>query len=59
MILAVIVSALFFNANAEFVETVNKQIEEGYTWEYTGKHDADPNTPHIAADGKVYFTLTK
>ena len=30
-------SILFFSANAEFVSTANKQIKDGYEWDYIGK----------------------
>tara|TARA_Y100000817_G_C16384662_1_gene336300 strand:- start:144 stop:335 length:192 start_codon:yes stop_codon:yes gene_type:complete len=37
MFLSVLTVALFFSANAEFVSTANKQIKDGYEWDYIGK----------------------
>ena len=37
MFLSVLVTALFFSANAEFVSTANKEIKQGYEWSYVGK----------------------
>jgi len=51
--------AFFANDNAEFIKSVEHYRSEGYEFVYTGKQDADPNIPHIAADGKVYFSMRK
>jgi len=37
MFLSVLVTALFFSANAEFVSTANKEMKQGYEWNYVGK----------------------
>lgn len=36
-ILLVAVSALWFADNSEFVQTLNRQIDEGYKWVNVGK----------------------
>tara|TARA_R100000406_G_scaffold89037_1_gene74785 strand:+ start:46 stop:234 length:189 start_codon:yes stop_codon:yes gene_type:complete len=58
-VLATFAVALFFNDNAVFIKDVEQKHSEGYKFEYTGKHDADPAIPHIAANGKVYFSMRK
>jgi hypothetical protein len=40
MLLLVVVSALWFNDNADFVRTAEQQIKEGYEWNYVGKTPA-------------------
>ena len=37
MFLSVLVIALMCSANAEFIQTANKQIKQGYEWSYVGK----------------------
>jgi hypothetical protein len=33
----VVVTALFCGTNAEFISTANKEIKQGYEWNYVGK----------------------
>ena len=58
-LIATFAFAMFAQDNAEFIKDVEQKRSEGYQWEFIGKHDADPNIPHIAANGKVYFSMTK
>ena len=37
MFLSVLVIAMFCGANAEFIQTANKEIKQGYEWNYVGK----------------------
>ena len=37
MFLSVLVIALMCSANAEFIQTANKQIKQGYEWSCVGK----------------------
>ena len=37
MFLSVLTVALFFSANAEFIQTANKEIKQGYEWSYVSK----------------------
>jgi hypothetical protein len=37
MFLLVVVTALFCGTNAEFISTANKEIKQGYEWNYVGK----------------------
>lgn len=34
-------TGMFFNDNAEFFAESKKQTDQGYTWEYVGKRNAD------------------
>lgn len=59
----VMVVALFSAENAEFIETSNKQIKEGYSWEYVGKQTPS-GEPAITIDPQdtdeyILFRLTK
>ena len=36
VILVAVVSALWFSDNSEFVTTANKQVAEGYKWNWVG-----------------------
>ena len=58
-LIATFAFAMFAQDNAEFIKDVEQKRGEGYRFEYTGKHDADPAIPHIDANGKVYFSMTK
>ena len=63
MILA-LVTALFFNDNAEFFAESQKQYEQGYTWEYVGKRNADefsfslPIINQDTGEKNIYWKLT-
>lgn len=63
MILA-LVTALFFNDNAEFFAESQKQYEQGYTWEYVGKRNADefsfslPIINQDTGEKTIYWKLT-
>ena len=37
MFLLVVITALFCGTNAEFISTANKEIKQGYEWNYVGK----------------------
>jgi len=37
MFLSVLVIAMFCGANAEFIQTANKEMKQGYEWSYVGK----------------------
>tara|TARA_R110000851_G_scaffold5929_2_gene24075 strand:+ start:2451 stop:2660 length:210 start_codon:yes stop_codon:yes gene_type:complete len=39
----ILITALFFNDNAEFINKANEQIANGANWEYVGLQDLDPN----------------
>jgi|TARA_B110000495_G_C22821866_1_gene479743 hypothetical protein len=40
-------SGLFMVDNHEFLETVDKQINQGAEWHYVGKSPLDPNSQSI------------
>ena len=44
IILAAVISLLFFETNAEFFDQAAKEREQGYTWHYTGKQPLDPRS---------------
>lgn len=60
----IIVAALWFQTNAEFVKTANEQMAEGYRWVEVGKSDPS-GTPAITTvsniDGReyIYYRLEK
>ena len=37
MFLSVLVVAIFCGTNAEFIQTANKEMKQGYEWSYVGK----------------------
>ena len=60
MLLLVVVSALWFTDNAEFVQTAEQQLKEGYEWNYVGKTPASgvPAITMKTHDGEyVFFKL--
>ena len=63
MFLSVLTVALFFSANAEFVSNTNKQIKDGYEWDYIGKTEPS-GVPAITVkpqvgDEYILFKLKK
>jgi len=40
----ILVSALFFNDNAEFIAKANEQIAKGAEWKYVGLQSREPGT---------------
>ena len=49
---------LFSTANAEFLEMVDTQTQQGYTWEYVGKTEVTDEIALPAVDertGKKYY----
>jgi len=64
MFMLVLIGGLFMVDNQEFFGQVEKQIEQGYQWEYVGKQSASNDVPNLTIldkDGKptVYFKLTE
>ena len=50
--------------NQEFFGQAERQVEQGYQWEYVGKQSASDDVPSLTVidkDGKptVYFKLTE
>ena len=43
-----LLGSIFVSQNKEFLDTVDRQKEEGYTWHYVGPTDLDPNAKHMA-----------
>tara|TARA_X000001036_G_scaffold422420_1_gene445354 strand:- start:450 stop:662 length:213 start_codon:yes stop_codon:yes gene_type:complete len=43
----VLITALFFNDNAEFFAKAEEQYEKGAKWEWVGPQARDPMTPAI------------
>ena len=43
----VLISGLWFSANAEFVETANNQRDEGFRWQQVECRDRNPDLPAI------------
>ena len=59
----IVLVSLFSADNAEFIETSNKQLSEGYKWTYVGKQDTS-DVPSISikpdnSDEYILFKLTK
>ena len=42
-------SGLFVADNKEFLDQVEKQVNEGYEWNYVGKQSLDPSAKSISA----------
>ena len=63
MFLSVLVIALMCSANAEFIQTANKEIKQGYEWSYVGKtkHSGVPAITIKPQSGDEYilFRLEK
>lgn len=62
-ILLVVVSALWFADNSEFVQTSNRQLDEGYKWVNVGKSKPS-GTPAITIKSEngnefIYYRLEK
>lgn len=62
-ILLVVVSALWFADNSEFVQTSNRQLDEGYKWVNVGKSKPS-GTPAITVKSEngnefIYYRLEK
>ena len=61
--IGVLLVSLFSADNAEFIETSNEQIAQGYKWTYVGKQQpsGDPAIPIKPENGNEYilFRLTK
>jgi hypothetical protein len=45
--------------SAEFISDMKDKHEQGYQFKYVGKQDATPDVPHVAAEGKIYFSMEK
>lgn len=62
MILAILVTALWFNDNAEFVQTSNEQLAEGYRWVKVGK-SVPSETPALTIESNgnefIYYRLER
>ena len=63
MFLLVVVTALFCGTNAEFIQTANKEIKQGYEWNYVGKTNPS-GVPAItikpqSGDEYILFKLKK
>jgi len=62
ILLAVLTAAVFSVENAEFIDTVEEQRSEGYTWEYVGK-SAPSGTPALTIKSEsneyILFRLSK
>ncbi len=62
-IMTVLLVSLFSVENAEFIETSNKQIAEGYSWTYVGMQtpSGDPAITIKPENGNefILFRLTK
>lgn len=54
---------LFMFDNQEFFGTAEKQVKDGYSWEYVGKQPVGdvPSLPVLDKSGNevIYFRLTK
>lgn len=61
--MTVLLVSLFSVENAEFIETSNKQIAEGYSWTYVGMQtpSGDPAITIKPENGNefILFRLTK
>jgi len=62
-IVIVLMTGLFFQDNAEFFATANKQVKAGHNWHYIGKTIPD-GSPAItsrneAGEEFIYFKLKK
>ncbi len=42
-------SGLFVTDNKEFFDQVEKEVNEGYEWNYVGKQSLDPSAKSISA----------
>ena len=42
-------SGLFVADNKEFLDQVEKEVNEGYEWNYVGKQSLDPSAKSISA----------
>ena len=51
--------ALFSNENATFIDAVEKNRNNGYTWEYVGKQDIKNVELSLPLGDKIYFKHTK
>ena len=61
-IVLVLFGTLFVADNKEFLDTVNKQTEEGYSWHYTGKQPlSEPPVPSLPlqVEGSEPYVLWK
>ena len=62
MIALILLSALWFSDNAEFVKTVNEQLADGYKWKEVGKTEAS-GTPAITLKTEtneyIFYRLEK
>lgn len=59
MIVLTAVLGLFMYDSAEFISDMKDKHEQGYEFKYVGKQDANPDVPHVAAEGKIYFSMEK
>tara|TARA_B100000029_G_C16925114_1_gene722838 strand:- start:60 stop:269 length:210 start_codon:yes stop_codon:yes gene_type:complete len=61
-IVLVLFGTLFVADNKEFLDTVNKQTEEGYSWHYTGEQPlSEPPVPSLPlqVEGSEPYVLWK
>jgi len=58
-----LMGSMFMYDNQEFFGTAEKQVKDGYSWEYVGKQPAGevPSLPVLDNSGNevIYFRLTK
>jgi hypothetical protein len=58
-----LIAGLFVYDNQEFFNTVEQNIEDGFTWEYVGKQDPAGQPAVTVLDGQnnevIYFKMTK
>ena len=54
-------SGLFVADNKEFLDQVEKQVNEGYEWNYVGKQSLDPSAKSISAqvEGEEPYIIWK
>ena len=58
-IFGIVMVALFSNENATFIDAVEKNRNNGYTWEYVGKQDIKNVELSLPLGDKIYFKHTK
>lgn len=60
MIILTLLTGLWFDSNAEFVERANENAAEGMSWHYVGKQEPDGNPAlTIKAQNGQEFVLFK
>jgi|TARA_R110000772_G_scaffold222281_1_gene332779 hypothetical protein len=60
MFILILIPLVFGIANAEELNKFKEDQDNGATWHYVGKQDADKlNAKSIDINGKIYFKLRK